>query len=787
MSGKPFISLFLACCFIPGTVFCQKSALKQPPCLHDAASMVRIDQVIHDQCRASKNSMVPWVVYSNRGDDLGQPYYVVDENLTQFHIVSGTGVNGLTILHPRDKGFRPKSEFLFHFSADFTGEAMIHRKCIALNSQGLIDSICKGLVSESRIPVYADPYARGMMNSADPQGNILPVFLPFYSIYFIYQRENNRYLLGMDYKFEPGRSFREQVIGWVDSYRVFDFNTRLCFEPNWLAAAVRNRRCDTLFGNARVFASPREAEVFLASPKLNIEPVWEEPGESYLLHPALFEDHGSFSLVQLRKTTCKNSNGAGTVFTNAPLNADFFRFPFLGISPGSKKIIQVAVPGLYNRNRNFSCDSLSREKYNLKVFFILPDSLPNALSLFFLSQMNSRYPAFRKAYKACFYPQQANVYKTFGTMEADGDNYAGIVDNLLSHQFTGHHGHADVLSMLNQVLDREPFSDRETNLIVLVNTSRGNPAPHNLLNGIARKMAEKNCYLATFDFSGSLAFAAAIDTIMDRAVGFCRERHELPEIPVDWHREGNRKFLTSYLLAMQSVIDTGELKGPQILRDIRSAYDPLISTVSRMIQAVCSGNPDTLVLTPGESRFRQGLLKIVSGCTMSISGQRVLKHGYLAMKYENNGPDIWQGEVIMTEGELQDLTIQLDGLSYSQTGVSVCQKICSLWETVVSRFIGQQLMVNNAYLDLTICQVIGRMIGSSFDYYCNDPIKRFTLRDICECRQEVLETADAYIRDIGLKNAKLKTILHKNAFRFNRGSDPLNHCNYYWVPVSLLP
>jgi hypothetical protein len=245
--------------------------------------------------------------------------------------------------------------------------------------------------------------------------------------------------------------------------------------------------------------------------------------------------------------------------------------------------------------------------------------------------------------------------------------------------------------------------------------------------------------------------------------------------------------MLNYLLAGQSSIDTAALKGPQILDYIRSSYDPLISTVNLSIRAACSSNPDTIALTPNETRFKQGLEKVVCGCARDIASMRILKKGFTRIRYQDNSSDLWKAEVIMTENELRDLITQLDGFLVPQTGSTLTERICTLWQTLISRFIGQQLLIGNEYLDLTICQVVNRMIGSSFGYYCNDPVKRFTLRDICQGQENVLEPAYANLKEIEIKKDLLKQKYNSEYFHISGDVPGGNNIRYYWVPVSLLP
>ncbi len=198
-------------------------------------------------------------------------------------------------------------------------------------------------------------------------------------------------------------------------------------------------------------------------------------------------------------------------------------------------------------------------------------------------------------------------------------------------------------------------------------------------------------------------------------------------------------------------------------------------------------NTSTLLISPKIARFKDGVDKIFSFCLKEIPTQGIFKLGFTKLKYDENNLDLWKGEVIMTETELQDLITQLDDVGSPQTGITLYDRICKLWQALISRFIGEQMLLDNTYLDLTICQIINRMIGSGFGYYCDEPVKRFTLRDICQGQQNVIEPAYAYLKEIEIKKELLKQKYNNEFFHINGNVSGSNSLKYYWVPISLLP
>ncbi len=765
-------------------VCAQKAAMRQPECLLKADKEVKIDQLISENCSRAAG---PWVVYANRGKDFGKKYYVMKESITSFLIYAGTGASGLVIQNSMEVGWRPKSNFLFHFSADFTPGALIHRKCVVLNSQGLVDSICQGLAEESRIPVYHSPDA---MDTID--------FLPLYSIYFIYQSENKRYLLGKDYSYSPDASFSSQMIGWVDASRVFNYDNRLCFEPNFQSGSVQKRRCDNIFGNAKVFYSASELGVFVTNRKVNIEPLWEEPNYFYLpSHMALALRNGRMNVETLQKTiltNCRQGTDCFKSFPNKPITSEFFRFPFLEVNKGDKKIIQVAATGKYIRSRKSICDSLQKNKNKLNVFFVVPDSLPNSYSVFFLNQLHTKYTSFIKKYDGCFYPRPTTLFSLVDHAGRDQGNYDILLDSLINHKpDPRNQGGGNCFSALNDALDQNHFNNQETNLIVLINTSKTAFEPIGQYNRISEKLAEKNCYLLAFDLADNPSFSASIDRIMRDAIGFFRQSHGLDSLDFEWNQTGSCKVLTNYLLAAVWTIDTSELKGPQILSYIQVSYDPVITTITRVINAECNHQADTISLTPNETAFRQGLEKLVPGCGRNINSMRILQKGYIRMKYKDmkvaadSTDNIWQAEVLMTEEELDDLTSAIDGLTIDLSSTNVCERICDLWQILIRRFVGENMILNNTYLEFTIPQILDKIIGASFGYASNERIKKISIRQICECQDDVNEPALEYQNRLSRQNNELKAILNQKPFKIERENGKTTNINYYWVPVFLLP
>ena len=773
------------CLLINLAAFSQVTAIRQPKCLLDPTLDVEINQIISNYNQCGDTAM-PWVVYSLRGADFGDKYFVgKEETIDKLHLYTGSGTSGLKVLNAQDKGMRLKSDVLFRFAAEFTAAAHIHRKCVVLNSQSLIDSICMGVAEEAHIPVFTDPVNRTRKQNTDATGALVPSFLPLYSIYFVYSHTKNMYLLGREYKFDPRKPFDEQIIGWVDKHRVFDYNNRLCFEPNFENGPVRQRRCDTVYGNAKVFASPDEVGVFL-SKKANIEPLWEEPDSFYVKNPRRFVSGDTFNIKLLRRMI-PNSTGAFENLTNHERNPKFFRFPYLGMYKNDTKIFQVAATGRYVRSKKSICETLKTNKYRVNVYFILPDSLPNAYTLFFLSQLNDKYDTYNKSFAGCFYPQAQHSLNIIRGKPRD-QSYNVLRDSIMYHNpDTNRRTDHNCYTALAQVLENEKFDIRETNLIVLLNSQRNPDFQAAVGNSISRKLAENNCYLLAVDFTNTPSFSATVQTLAKNAAGLFKQMHGLPTVDIEWTQTGKQSVMINYLLAVVSSIDTNTLKGPQMIDQIKSSITPLHSTLDRVIREECDMKTDSIPMSESEIIVKRGLETLNSDCAKDLNSMRIMQMGFSRLTYDSNDELLWKAEVLMTERELTDLISQMDGFTFNQGGGQLCNRICTLWQSLIERFIGQQLILDNSYLNMTIGQILNRMIGANFGYSTNEPIKRFTLRDICQGQQNVLDPADIYQKTIEIKLGILKQKAAREYFYSFSGTKISPNIKYYWVPVNLLP
>ena len=193
----------------------------------------------------------PWVVFCDRSDeDLiktytksggGQEfkkvkykdhYYVVEETPEWIHIVKANVTGNLRITPNTgiDFGWIMKRNMLLWNSGLVDSRTQIHRKAFMLNKASETAQIIK-LEKKELVKILKGPYTGETVGDKT-----------IYEFYFVYKKENNRYLLCKEVEVAPGNMIQSNLIGWVDASRLEDWNTRIALEPNYTEAAFNERK-----------------------------------------------------------------------------------------------------------------------------------------------------------------------------------------------------------------------------------------------------------------------------------------------------------------------------------------------------------------------------------------------------------------------------------------------------------------------------------------------------------------------------------------------------------------
>lgn len=251
---------------LSGTLFAQSKvkglpeALKRPVDHFDNPEFVT-KYLYENTGDKSKNDA--WVVYSDRNDN---PVYesndpssaevsklafrdlcfVVDEEDNWIQIAKASGVNKLKSDDIETIGWVEKSKMLLWSSGLVGDKTGINRKAFLLNRAEDVKNIVELMQQDKHLEAnfYSDPY--GKTTEGDRK---------IYDHYFVFKRENNMYLLAEDAEI-GAFNVQTKLLGWVDSRRIQQWNTRVSIEPNYSEEAYDERK-KSKWNQFRAFDSPQ--------------------------------------------------------------------------------------------------------------------------------------------------------------------------------------------------------------------------------------------------------------------------------------------------------------------------------------------------------------------------------------------------------------------------------------------------------------------------------------------------------------------------------------------------
>ena len=783
-------------------------AMKMPELITRAEKRVNINGLLS---KSGVQLEQPWVIYSDRDqgyDHFGEKFYVVEERATEVHVYKASGCRDRKLIRPEDRGWKRKADLFMTFGADFTRNSLIHKKCVILNHHGTIERIKRGEISESEAPLYRSP-----------QAGKSPDHVPLYLIYFVYKTENDRYLLGKDYRFDPDLPFSEQVIGWVDRERVFDYNNRICFEPSSVEEDVCRRRCDPALA-ARVFETEQGLGRFLGGnitePALWVEPEYyffRDPNPKKSNEGARDLGERDFNPDFITKLCAldgtEESLKKSGLLTGQPLPGNKFRFPLIRTDKPGSGIFVTGVTGRFENDLHAKrqlCQALRANKSQVTVYFILDNTVDRNRLSYVIGQIQQEYTGLKKSFGACFYPRpRIGKFRLAPGEKGSGpeqDNYRYTRDFIRDFKSQpGFESNTDnALGMLRYVLDNEPFDPGHTNIVVLVNNRPvmgSDSIFSDIREDVSRQMAEKNIFLLAFDYRCDRNLLQHIREISTGAGRRYAGRLGLSDTKIAFERTGDGYELkNACLLSFLEQADSAKLAAAEMQAFLQQGYGRIITTLNTAIDKICEQDKGVPAETH-EDPFSLAL-KELPGAAGNIQYIRALEEGYAAIRYNLPGGDyrrdIWKANVLMTKPELEMLGTLLDKMSVQGTNSAFSRSLYDLWCALFNRFVGDNLSTAEL-LPMTPEEIMNRILGESWGYSVADPLKRFPLERILANDQAIQKYYDGYRIRLTECSRGIREILATGRLRFSLTDDaeganqPASRKGiyYYWVPMEVLP
>ena len=148
----------------------------------------------------------------------------------------------------------------------------------------------------------------------------------------------------------------------------------------------------------------------------------------------------------------------------------------------------------------------------------------------------------------------------------------------------------------------------------------------------------------------------------------------------------------------------------------------------------------------------------------------------------------------MTKPELEALGSLLDKMLVQNNNSAFSRALFDLWIALFNRFVGDNLAPEDL-MPLTPQIIMNRILGESFGYPVNEPLKRFPLERILANDQGVQKYFESYKEKLYASSIAIREILASGRLKFSLADDAASANQqsskrgiyYYWVPMEILP
>jgi hypothetical protein len=319
-----------------------------------------IDKRYNSRKNNDYSDKIPWMVVADRDGvesyesprDDSRPFrkiefkewfYVAEEVDGMIHIGRGD-LYGLKVENGTwdDYGWVQKSDMLLWANSQVDALTSIHKKAFLLNKVDDIERI-KQLEKKEIVRIFNHPY------SGTTIGN-----KTIYEFYFIYKKENDRFLIAKDAVL-GSRSVEESLVGWVPASRVAEWNTRIALEPNFTQEGFAERKANP---GLRIAAYGNEEFA-----QTHVDRAAIQVREAYWAN-----DPAGVPPAQLATSNPRRFKGGVMRFPMLKDNGDYYRTGVIGditvrtMSEQLDKINEINYSGIVEANEH---SRRARDNYNI--------------------------------------------------------------------------------------------------------------------------------------------------------------------------------------------------------------------------------------------------------------------------------------------------------------------------------------------------------------------------------------------------------------------------------------
>jgi len=789
----------------PGTAQGKKTALEVPSIFFPPKDDPRVKNLEEFNTQKVPNTVqridgIAWSVFSDRvGNvtdkgielDFKDQFYVIEENENKIHIIQGSKNhrNQLRITVDRDFGWIEKGKMLLWNRALIHPISKINRKGFLLNKRESLDDIRNG---------EADKVLVNVMNTPAPVDKEKDIIAqkPIYEFVFILKKvqratENDSlYLISKNIRINSFTS-NDDIIGWVDSDRITDWNTRLALEPNFETAAYEEREANPE-KQVKLFDEVESAIAYSKGKKISNEAVlWDHDPVSLSTDKVAESDPKRFPGNVIRFPLLSKDKDEGYYKTAVVSEITLAKLSNMSLD---KIDIIDAAPFLDDIDRYIDA------KRNVNIVYLIENSnnTKEYIDLISKSMLDiSRNRLMRGKtiqYGAAFYGATNDFdYEPLST------SFENVIDFIKSKSTISSYQRA-LYDGLSQTLKKVGLKKNDNNIIVLIGSDGNNGQLASSSKDVERTLNKWSANLIALNCGTSSAATSfkqqlkimLIETAKISSnkcrISWASLKHKDPDLVNN--NLLNADFYGSYNEITNSN-EMSEILGPEILRSVK-----FINNITGMLNKIFN---EGKAVPEDMGEIDAAINRIV--CEVAnknnLSQQDVKKLAYekyelyldakTPIKVQSAKYNCFSNVLFLPKQDLVDLRDKLRSLVYSENSTPNKKRsdLRKAWIELLGIYTGETDPDNlSRYTIDDWIKIYTGLEGEDVNIGKESVLQGKSLDDIDDKDEVPTSDINAYIAQVARNYILLDNILKENRYDYSYTS---NGNTYYWIPVEYLP
>jgi len=787
----------------PGAAQSKKTALEVPSIFYPPKDDPVVKNLEEFDTKKIPNSVqrvddIAWSVFSDRVGNVTDKgielefkdqFYVIEEKPTTIHIVQGTknDRNQLRVTVEKDFGWIEKSKMLLWDQALIHPISKINRKGFLLNKRESLEDIRNGDADKVLVKVLNTPSPIGDPDEVVGKKQI-------YEFFFILKKikrateKDSLYLISKNISINSFTS-KDDIIGWVDSDRITDWNTRLALEPNFDEEAYQERKEDIL-KHVKLFEEPENAIAYSKGLQISSQAViWDHDPVSLSADRVSESDPKRFPGNVIRFPLLSKDKDLG-IYKTAVVS----EITLAKLSGLTEIDIIDAAPFLDDIDRHIDA------KRNVNIVYVIENSQNAKVYIDLISKSMldvSRDKLMRGKtvqYGAAFYGSSSDF--DYEPLSTDLEN---VID-FLNSKASGNSFQRSLYGGISQTLKKVGFKKDDNNIIVLIGSDGNNGQPNVSSKDVERALNKWSANLIALNCgenNAATSFKQQLKIMLIETAKIssnkCRiqwssiksQDPDLAEntlINADFY---GSHYEVSNSNEMSDILNTEIFNAVKFTNDITEMLNKIFNEGKAV--------PEDMGVV--DAAINRIVCEIANKNNLDQDDVRKLAYEKYELYLDAKAPlkvqsaehNYFSNVLFLPREDLVELRDKLRSLVYSENSTPSKKRedLKKAWIELLGIYTGETDTDNlSRYTIDDWIKIYTGLEGEDINIGKESVLQGKTLEDI-EDRDEVSNSdINAYIAQVSKNYSVLDNILKENRYDYSYTS---NENTYYWIPVEYLP